>query len=190
MTPKFQKERDAVIKAALRHVAFDGWTVAALARGAKDAKIKTPVETLFPRGATQAVAHFSDWADRKSLENVQEKQLAKMRVRDRIAHCVRLRLSFLAPHRAAVSAASLSPVTPRSVWRTADRIWWTAGDTSTDYNHYTKRLLLSGVLASTTLYWLNDASGDEAATSAFLDRRLDEVMKVGQALSRLRRPAA
>jgi ubiquinone biosynthesis protein COQ9 len=59
-----------------------------------------------------------------------------------------------------------------------------AGDRATDYNYYTKRLLLAGVLSSTTLFWLNDRSKDHAATWAFLDRRIDEVLKVGGRLGK------
>ena len=60
-----------------------------------------------------------------------------------------------------------------------DSIWYAAGDRSTDYNYYTKRLLLAGVYSSTLVFWLNDRSEGGAASWAFLDRRIDEVMKVG-----------
>ncbi len=62
-------------------------------------------------------------------------------------------------------------------WRTADVIWRNAGDTSSDYNHYTKRLTLSAVYASTLLTWLDDQSDGFADTAAFLDRRLGNVMQ-------------
>ena len=48
------------------------------------------------------------------------------------------------------------PLGPRIGWRTADLMWRIAGDTSTDFNHYTKRMTLGGVYASTLLVWLDD----------------------------------
>ena len=57
-------------------------------------------------------------------------------------------------------------------------MWYAAGDTSTDFNFYTKRATLAGVYSSTLLYWLNDRSPGGEATWGFLDRRIDDVMKI------------
>jgi ubiquinone biosynthesis protein COQ9 len=76
------------------------------------------------------------------------------------------------------------------LWRSADRIWTWAGDTATDYNHYTKRALLSGVMASTTLFWMQDNSPASAASRAFLDRRIDNVLNIGRLLGTLKKKAA
>jgi ubiquinone biosynthesis protein COQ9 len=57
-------------------------------------------------------------------------------------------------------------------------IWRAIGDTSTDFNFYTKRGLLSGVLTSTMLFWFGDSSEDSAETWKFLDRRIADVMQI------------
>ena len=69
-----------------------------------------------------------------------------------------------------------------------------AGDTATDYNHYTKRMTLSAVYTSTLLVWLDDNSEGWADTAAFLDRRLENVMrfekwKAGWQDNAIRRPS-
>jgi ubiquinone biosynthesis protein COQ9 len=69
------------------------------------------------------------------------------------------------------------PLALRLLYRTVDAIWYAAGDTSTDFNFYSKRALLGGVFSSTMLYWLNDRSPDDEATWAFLERRLADVMR-------------
>ena len=71
-------------------------------------------------------------------------------------------------------------------WRSADRIWRLAGDTATDFNHYSKRALLIGVYASTTLVFLDDQSDGLADTRAFLDRRIGDVMRIEKAKARWR----
>ena len=71
-----------------------------------------------------------------------------------------------------------APTGLKTGWRTADVMWRIAGDTSTDYNHYTKRLMLGGVYASTLLVWLDDQTPGCAETASFLDRRIDDVMKI------------
>lgn len=185
--------QDRILEAALPDVAFDGWDASLLSRAEKRLGLQAgAAEEAFPDGALGLVLHFSDWANRKMLEKIPEKKLESMRVRDKIAAGVQARLEVLAPHKQALSAALafLAPPPrnlhlPRLVWRTADELWRRAGDTSTDYNHYTKRILLSGVLTSTTLYWLNDSSAGQAKTWEFLSRRIDNVLKVGQKLGGL-----
>jgi ubiquinone biosynthesis protein COQ9 len=69
------------------------------------------------------------------------------------------------------------PLALRTGWHTADLMWRLAGDTSTDFNHYTKRMTLGAVYGSTLLAWLDDSSQGWSETAAFLDRRIDDVMR-------------
>jgi ubiquinone biosynthesis protein COQ9 len=62
-------------------------------------------------------------------------------------------------------------------------MWRAAGDASTDFNFYTKRMLLAGVLKATILFWLDDATPGCAASWEFLDRRIGEVLKIGKTIS-------
>lgn len=186
--------KSRILEAALPDVVFDGWSDELLARAAERLKIsEDDVDEAFPGGPQDMVAYFSEWANARMLEKMTPAKLSKLRVRDKIAFGVRTRLEILAPHKQAVASALafMAPPPrnlqlPKLVWKTADAIWRAAGDTATDYNHYTKRLLLSGVLTSTTLYWLNDKSGGDEKTWAFLDRRIDNVLKIGQALGKLK----
>jgi ubiquinone biosynthesis protein COQ9 len=187
---KEKNQKTEILLAALPHVAFDGWSEEVLIRAAK--QVKADPAKIFPEGVYGLVLHFSEWADQEMLSQMDPKKMKSMRVRDKVALGVRERLELLAPYKEAMSAAlsfmSMPPKSlhlPKLVWKTADKIWWAAGDTATDYNHYTKRILLSGVLSSTTLYWLNDQSEDHEKTWRFLDRRIDNILTVGKALSSL-----
>jgi len=186
------KIRETLLLATLPHVPFDGWSDAALRAGAEDAG-RSPAEALnaFPAGPAEALALFSDWADRQMLARLEKTDLAAMKVREKVAAGVRLRLEVLEPHKEAVRRGlaflSLPPNAGqglKGLYRTVDAIWTMAGDRATDYNYYTKRLLLAGVLSSTTLFWLNDRSEGHEATWAFLERRIDEVLKVGGRLGK------
>ncbi len=186
------KIRETLLLATLPHVPFDGWSDAALRAGAEDAG-RSPAEALnaFPAGPAEALALFSDWADRQMLARLEKTDLAAMKVREKVAAGVRLRLEVLEPHKEAVRRGlaflSLPPNAGqglKGLYRTVDAIWTMAGDRATDYNYYTKRLLLAGVLSSTTLFWLNDRSEGHEATWAFLERRIDEVLKIGGRLGK------
>jgi ubiquinone biosynthesis protein COQ9 len=72
------------------------------------------------------------------------------------------------------------------IWGTSDLIWTTLGDTSDDYNWYSKRTILSGVYSATLLYWLGDQSDGHADTWDFLDRRIDNVMQFEKTKAKLR----
>jgi ubiquinone biosynthesis protein COQ9 len=112
------------------------------------------------------------------------KRLAGMKIREKIRSLVWRRLEIMGPAREAVRRGLAILAMPQNVplalrisWRTADLMWRIAGDTSTDFNHYTKRMTLGAVYGSTLISWLDDQSDDWGETAAFLDRRIDGVMK-------------
>jgi len=187
--------RDRLLLAILPHVAFDGWTDRALAAGARDSgDSAVTVQRLFPGGIKDVVGHFGDWADRRMLDGLKAENIADLRLRERVALAVRLRLTALAPHREAVRRTlawlALPPNAPlalRGLWRTVDAIWYAVGDRATDFGFYTKRGLLAGVISATTLYWLDDDSDGHAASWAFLDRRIADVMRIPALRARLGR---
>ncbi len=182
-----ESTRRRLLDATLNHVPFDGWTMTALQRAAADLDLDAATAVnAFPGGAAELIAFHSAEADRRMLDALQPLDLPGMRVRDRIAAAVRLRLEQNTAHREAIRRALAflalpqnGPLGLKCLYRTVDAMWYAAGDTSTDYNFYTKRLLLSGVYSSTLLFWLNDESEDFAETWAFLSRRIDEVLKIG-----------
>jgi ubiquinone biosynthesis protein COQ9 len=193
-----EEKRWAVIEAVLPDVPFDGWSRGALARAAERAGIDAAtLGALFPRGERDAVAAFSRWADRQMLEAIAAKPLEAMKVRERVALAARTRLELLEPHREAVRRALSLLALPQNValglrllYDTVDAIWYAAGDTATDFTFYTKRGLLAGVYAATTLYWLDDRSAGGSDTETFLERRLGEVMQLPKLGARLRETIA
>jgi ubiquinone biosynthesis protein COQ9 len=184
MTPEAMREK--LLAAVLPHVAFDGWSESALRAAARDLEIEPVLAfNAFPGGPADLIEAFSAAADQAMLEALEKQDLAAMKVHERVTAAVRLRLEQVAPQREAggrglafLALPQNAPLGLRCLYRTVDAIWYAAGDRSTDYNFYTKRLLLAGVYSSTLLFWLNDKSDGYAATWAFLDRRIAEVLKV------------
>ena len=189
-----QTIKDKILKNALADVPFDGWTQAVLERAAISAGHHAEiVQAVFPRGVRDALMHFAAWADAQMLQALKKTEPAKLKVRERVAHAVRTRFEILSPHREAERLAIAYWMRPfrkldgaKIVWKTADTIWVWAGDTATDYNHYTKRALLSGVITSTAFFWLNDQSADGKDSWAFLGRRIDNVLGIGKIVGRFK----
>lgn len=191
------EKRRALIEAMLPEVPFDGWSRLALGAAAAETDIDASEAATLFRTPRDLVQGFSHWADDRMLDALETENLEAMRIRDRVATAERTRLRVLEPHREAVRRALAVLALPPNMamglillYRTVDAIWYAAGDRSTDFNFYTKRGLLAGVHAATTLYWLDDRSEGGADTAAFLDRRLAEVMAIPKLRARLEKSLA
>jgi len=179
--------QDRILDAALPSIVFDGWTGATLEQAAKSIGLTDfDVKRAFPDGPINALSYFSARADAQMLEVLRKDySLPTMKIRERIATAVMVRLRAQAPYREAVrrglGVLALPwnvPAATRSLYATVDAIWREAGDTSTDYNFYTKRLLLSKVYSTTLWVWLDDKTADLSETEAFLRRRIENVMQI------------
>lgn len=183
---------ERLLEAALPHVAFDGWSEATFRAAAAEAGIAPGLaRVIYPRGALDLAVAFHRRGDRTMAAALAGEDLSALRFRDRIARAVRLRLEhadrevvrrgaalFALPQNAASGAAL--------VWGTADAIWRALGDTSDDFNWYSKRATLSAVYSATVLFWLGDESEGRAATWDFLDRRIGDVMRFEGFKARMR----
>ncbi|MEZ5814345.1 MAG: COQ9 family protein [Alphaproteobacteria bacterium] len=190
-----QALRDQILLTALPQVTFDGWTWETIERAAQEAG-HTPsmARAVFPDRIKDVLNTFADLADREMLAALETTKIEDLRIRDRITAALLARYVWLTPHKEALRQSlqfwafpTRKPRGAKIVWRTADRIWNWAGDTATDYNHYTKRGLLSGIIVSTTLVWLNDASENMDKTKAFLDRRIENVMQLGKVINKVKK---
>lgn len=181
--------KNAVLDAALAHVAFDGWSETTLRAASADAGVAPGLSrALFPRGAVDLALAYHQRGDAEMVERAGMADLPA-RMTDKVATLIRYRLE--AADREAVRRGSTLFALPqhagdgaRAIWGTADAIWTALGDTSDDVNWYTKRATLSAVYGATVLYWLGDDSPDHHATWEFLDRRLEGVMRFEKAKAR------
>ena len=180
--------REKLLAASLNHVPFDGWSNVTLRRAASDCDLDEGMALLAFPTIRDLVVYFIDTIDQAMLQAMADMDLDNMRIRDRITAAIRARVEALIPHREAERRAIAFLALPQNVGtsaqcvaNTVDLMWRAVGDTSTDFNFYTKRATLAGVLTSTILYWLSDLSEDYDDTWAFLDRRIDNVMAIEKA---------
>jgi ubiquinone biosynthesis protein COQ9 len=180
---EYERTTEALLDAALPHVAFEGWSPAAFRAARQDAGIaESAARAACPRGAVDLAAAFHRRGDRRMEATLLPEPLEEMKVRERITHAVRTRIEAIENREAARRAATLfsmphlAPEGTRLIWGTADAIWVACGDASDDVAWYTKRATLSGVYGSTVLFWLGDETHDHHETWEFLDRRIADVM--------------
>jgi ubiquinone biosynthesis protein COQ9 len=175
----------AVAQAALPLIERDGLTESMLKQAAdKTGADRTAQARLFPQGALDLVEAISEFHDEEMEKRLAKAKLSALKMRERISRAVLTRLEILRPHKAAARRVAAFLTLPpnaatgaKLLYRTVDRMWRAAGDTSTDFSFYTKRAILAGVYSSTLLRWFADDSADESETRAFLDARIENVMQ-------------
>ncbi len=176
--------------------AFDGWNTRGLEGTATRLGLDPAIAgLLFPGGAIEMIDAWFSSIDTAMLAVPTPEMLSGMKIRGRITSLVEARLAIIAPHREALRRAQAILAAPGNVkaalklgWRAADVMWRAAGDTATDYNHYSKRAILGSVYGATLLFFVNDTSESWAHTRAFLSRRIDGIMKFEKVKARFTKP--
>lgn len=184
---------DTLLDAILPHVVFDGWSPASFSAAIGDLGVSAEqAKAIAPRGAIDLAAAYHRRADAAMVAQMESTDLSDLRYSEKVATALRMRIEVM-DNREAVRRASTLFALPmhaveggKLIWETSDHIWNALGDTSDDANWYTKRATLSGVWASTVLFWLGDDSAGHADTFAFIDRRIDDVMRIEKMKGKLR----
>ena len=167
------------------HAVFDGWTQKAVDSAAAEFGIDQDQARLaMPKDAPGMIDTYIQAVDAAMAAAFPPERTAAMKIREKIRALVWFRIETMTDAREAIRRALAILAMPQNAvlaakigWRSADAMWRLAGDTATDFNHYTKRMTLGAVYASTLLVWLDDESAGFAETAAFLDRRIDNVMR-------------
>jgi ubiquinone biosynthesis protein COQ9 len=141
------------------------------------------------------IAAWTGHVDALMAEALPAAALAADPVRERIRRLVWFRLDAVAgieeSLRRALAVMAMPQNAPRALrlgWRSADRMWRLAGDTATDFNHYSKRAILAGVYAATLAVFVDDKSEGKAETQAFLGRRIDGIIRFEKTKAQLLKP--
>jgi ubiquinone biosynthesis protein COQ9 len=170
-----------VLDAALRHAPRTGWNSRMLRAACADLDLSLgDEELLFPNGARDLAALLSRRHDERALTVLSELDPSSLKMRERIAQAVSARMEAGAQDLAATRRCAAFLALPNNadlglqlIWETADLLWRWAGDTATDWNHYSKRVILSGILApALTMRWFDGRDPAEA----FVARRIENVM--------------
>ena len=176
--------------------AFDGWTPLAVRNAAAATGINPDsAQYAFAGGAMAMIEAWVHGVDAAMVAALPSEQLAVLKIRERIRTLVQFRLDAIVHQKEALRRALAIMAMPQNVlralqlgWHSADAMWRLAGDTATDYNHYTKRLTLGSIYAATLAVYVDDTSAEHEQTKAFLDRRIEGIMKFEKAKARLLRP--
>ncbi|XP_069750207.1 ubiquinone biosynthesis protein COQ9, mitochondrial isoform X2 [Narcine bancroftii] len=184
--------RQQLLSAALKSVPKFGWSVEAIAEGAKVLELSPAIIGMFGHSPGELVLHFITHCNRQLSQALTEQhqrvQLGQEEAKKTdvfVMDAVESRLQMVIPYLDSWPQAMSILLMPenigesvRSLLKMVDEIWYHAGDRSTDSNWYMKRILLAGIYSSTELVLVQDTTHDYESTWAFLQHRVDDVVSL------------
>ncbi len=181
--------KEKILLNALDMVPFEGWRQSTITDACINASLPSNMgELIFSEGNISIIDYFFSSIDKKMkdifIENVNTNNSNINSIREKIIHCIHIRLSLLEEHKSALGRTISYLLLPWNLgiatklnWRSSDVMWRAIGDASIDYNYYTKRLVLSSLYKSVILYFLNDNSSDYQQTMLFVERNINRLIK-------------
>ena len=182
-----------VLDQALHHVPFEGWSDEAIYKALDDlGHERITKDIIYKKGIIEPVTLYIERINNSFLEQLDDNDLNDMKIREKIAHMVKSHILmsnkeichktirfFMQP--------SYMQHSFKITWKIADMIWHRAGDTATDINHYSKRIILSILYILTIAYYLNDTSEQHQRTWLFLNKRIANIINMGKCKTQYKR---
>lgn len=177
-------------EAMLENVPFSSWGEETISYAEKKLQVRHGTFKLyFPKGAIDAIDYMCSYFDSLLAERIKNSDIENYKTAKRVRESVIMWLDILKEYKEVIEKTMAFLSLPGNLnkatsflWRTASVIWYDAGyDDSVDFNYYSKRFLLTGVLSSVLLYFVKDNSDNFMSTIEFLDNRLKDAAYMGKA---------
>ncbi len=180
--PRLKAAEQRLAEATVPFVAELGLNRMSVRAGARAAGFNdAELELIAPNGAADVAALLWRGHDDKALGAKAEAVVGGMKIRDRIGYLLNAWLDAFAADEALAHRLIGCLILPghlglyrRLLWATADRVWQLAGDKALDENHYSKRLIVCGILGTALMTRLT--RGREAQLEQ-IARNIEGVMK-------------
>ena len=138
---------------------------------------------LFPEGYKQMLKLSLDYLNYE-LENIcNQYDFIRIPIHKRIKKIIMTKINFMNKHKEFYKRTFYFLLIPMNyklltayLFKTVNLMWYIAGDNSTDFNFYTKRMILSGVYSSVILHFISNDNLLE--TEKKLDGNLLKVSKI------------
>jgi len=181
------KNKQKILEIFLDNSLLNGWNNESLKEAAREAEFTdADVNIFFEKGIYSFIDFYIDEGNKKLEKKFENIDLEPLKIRDKIKELVKARLLIEENNKralrslTAISKGKKIPNLLKNSYKIADKMWEISGDKSTDFNFYTKRLILSKVFSKTLLKFIHDNSADNQKSWDFLDKEIERVMKIGK----------
>jgi ubiquinone biosynthesis protein COQ9 len=183
-----------ILKNFLDICVLDGWNNDSLGQSIEEAGFGAEDQNLiFPNAIHSLTDFFIEQGNEEFLIKSKKINFSELRVRNKIKELVRLRLLIESDNKNAlralltISKGRRIPALVKNAYKISDLMWSCAGDSSTDFNFYTKRAILSKVFTRTLIYFISDQSKNNEKSWDFLDDQIEKVMKIGEVKMKIKK---
>ena len=178
-------KRLEILRNVKKNIIINGWNDNIFSIITKRNKYnEEEVRALFSKGYRSLLELYLFNADQEMIKSCNKIDLIKMKTHERIREIILLKLKINAKDKNLFKRTFFTLMLPQhfniatsSLYRTVDHIWYIAGDKSTNFNFYTKRLILAGIYSSTVFYWIDGDKTFEQIKD-FLNNQLKQVSKI------------
>ena len=186
------KKRLEVLKCAKIFVLEKGLTKNSLENISKRYGLDiNETELLFPEGNIDFIKFTLEQLNHDLEEYCKKIDLIRLPVHKRIRKVLLSKISLMNKNKLFYRSIFLNLLIPKKnfslsnqLYKSVDQIWFIAGDSSTDFNFYTKRLILSGIYSRVILFFFNNKDQEELEN--ILDESLKRVSKIPEIKSKLK----
>ena len=156
----------------------NSWNIESFNKAQKKLKYSPNLlKVLFPNKLNDLVFYFSDFINKKMITVYKKKRINKKSLRLQILTLLKIRFSILNEYKSVIKESMVFLCSPskqllssKLIFKTADFMWISINDKSTDYNFYTKRAILGTIYSVVILFWLNDKSNKLDKTYNLLEK--------------------
>lgn len=191
----YNEKAQNLIMEMIKIVPFTGWTETSFQDAYTSVGLNEEMARgLFPFGALDVAKALHRQCDDEMIRHfLLRDDVDKLKLREKIIEIIMIRFALMQKYKKTVQASvSFFAFLPNSaegmalIWQSADKVWNAVGDSSDDFNFYSKRVIFSAVYVSSLVYWLGDDSSNKD-TYAFVCRRVENIMQFEKGKLYLRR---
>lgn len=178
--------RKEILDVSKKYILKNGWNKNLFKSISKNTKYKyEEILSLFPDGHLSLLNFYLDQINIKMTKDAKSLNLSQMKTHTKIKEIILLRLKICKNEKEIIKRTFFTLLLPKhyqtslnSLYKTTDQIWFIAGDNSTDFNFYSKRIILAKVYSSTLLHWINNDNFEN--TIKYLDNQLLKTSKISE----------
>ena len=186
------KKRQVLLRFAKEFVSEKGLTKKCLKNISKKYGLNTDeTDLLFPQGNIDLIKFALEQLNNDLEVYCKQIDLIRLPIHKRIRKVLLSKISLMNKDKLFYRSIFLNLLIPKKnfslssqLYNSVDQLWFIAGDSSTDFNFYTKRLILSVIYSRVMLFFFNNNNQEEL--EKILDESLKRVSKIPEIKSKLK----
>ena len=184
------QKRKQIFNDVKNYVEVNGWNIEIFLNLKNSNFDYNEIISLFPNGYLSTIQMYLDDINSKMALESKKLNLIQLRLHERVRELCILRLNIMQKEKKFVVKTYNHLCLPqnykfssKNLYKTIDQIWFLSGDNSTDFNFYTKRIILAGIYTSTMIHFINNENID--GTIDFLNNQLKKVKYIPKFKNRI-----